>query len=262
MTRIFFKDYQNQKQFIELLFEDDNLIVVNKPAHLPVIPDRFGLYNYNLRDLIINNLKREGRKDDIWVIHRIDSDTTGLVLLARNQQYHSLMNNMFENHQIEKFYVGIVSGKLPSPEGVIRKPLLKTHRKVIVHEKGKPSTTEYKVLGEFDNYSLVRLKPLTGRTHQIRVHLKSIGCPLLIDPLYNKKEAFYISEIKRNFHRKQDEEPRALCSRITLHAQKLSFTDPMSKKWVEFNTELPKDFMAVLKSLRKYSIQHSELYPD
>ena len=261
MNKLFFKDYQDQKQTIDFIFENENLIVVNKPAHLPVIPDRLGTYNYNLRDLIANFLRKEGKLSDVWVIHRLDTDTTGLVLFARNESYHQLMNTMFENREVEKIYLALVSGKLPSQEGIINKPILKTVRRMAVHEKGKPSITSYKLLEEFDNYSLVQLKPLTGRTHQLRVHLKSINNPLIIDPLYNKKEAFYLSEIKKNFHHKQSDEPRPLCSRLTLHAQRISFIDPLSKQRVEFEADVPKDFMAVLKSLRKYSRHYPEHNP-
>jgi 23S rRNA pseudouridine1911/1915/1917 synthase len=253
MTKIVFKDYKNIKQAIDFLYEDENMIVVSKPPHLPVIPDRFGTYNYNLRDIVKKYLQKQHRDADVFVVHRIDIDTTGLVLLAKNEQYHKTLNDLFEERKIDKYYLAVIMGHLPVTEGLINKPILKTVRKMVVHEKGKPSKTEYKVLQEFDKYSLVLLKPLTGRTHQLRVHLKSIGCPLAVDPIYGKSDAFYLHQIKDNFHYKKQQIPRPLCARLTLHAYQLKFTESISKKQIDLEAPVPKDFMAVLKSLRKYN---------
>lgn len=253
MTKIIFKDYKNLKQTIDFLFEDENLIVVNKPPHLPVIEDRFGIYNYNLKSLVKKHLRKDNPDADIWVVHRIDTDTTGLVILARNEKHHKHINDLFEQKQVEKFYLAIIRGNLPFSEGSINKPLLKTSKRMIIHDKGKPSFTEYRVLEEFDGYSLVQLRPLTGRTHQLRVHLQSVGCPLLIDPLYAKQDAFYLNQIKRNYRGKQSEEPRPLCNRLTLHAYQLSFEDPFTKKRIKLEAPVPKDFLAVTKAMRKYN---------
>jgi len=128
---------------------------------------------------------------------------------------------------------------------------------MLVNEKGKPSRTEYKVLEEFENFSLVELKPFTGRTHQLRVHLKSMDCPLAVDPLYGKSHAFFLQQIKSQFHQKENKKPRPLCARLTLHASQLYFSSVDNKK-MHFEAPVPKDFMAVLKSLRKYNKGHSE----
>jgi len=253
MTQIVFKDYKNIKQTIEFLYEDDNMIVVNKPAHLPVIPDRFDTYNYNLRDIVKKHLRKENSSADLYVVHRIDIDTTGLVLLAKNELYHKKLNELFKNRNIAKTYLALVCGHLPEKQGQINKPILKTTRKMIIHEKGKSSQTAYEVLEEFEHYSLVQLKPLTGRTHQLRVHLKSVGCPLMVDALYGKNEAFFLHQIKNNFRYKDQQVPKPLSARLTLHAHKLSFSDPLEKTRYDFEAPIPKDFMAVLKSLRKYN---------
>lgn len=256
MSKIVFKDYKDIKQNIDFLLEDENVIVVNKPAHLPVIPDRHGLYNYNLRDLVNKHLKKENPDANLWVVHRIDTDTTGLVILAKNEEYHKKMNDLFEHREIEKSYLAIINGHLPDKEGEINRPILKTSKKMIIHEKGKPSKTQYKVLEEFESYSLVQLKPFTGRTHQLRVHLKSMDCPLMIDPLYSNRDSFYLNQIKKNYHNKQAKLPRPLCSRLTLHAYQLNYIDPLSTQPIELTAPIPKDFMAVLKSLRKYNLQY------
>ena len=138
MTKIIFKDYIHLKQTIDFLYQDENLIVVNKPSHLPVIPDRFGLYNYNLRDLVKKHLKKENPDSDVWVVHRIDTDTTGLVILAKNEEYHKKMNDLFEYREVNKSYLAIINGSLPDLEGDINKPILKTSKKMIIHEKELP----------------------------------------------------------------------------------------------------------------------------
>ena len=257
MNKIVFKDNNDIKQTIDFLYMDEKFIVVNKPAHLPVIPDRFGSYNYNLRDIMQKYLEKAESGSNIFVVHRIDVDTTGLVLLARDENSHRYLNDQFESRQIEKKYLAVIHSHLPAAEGMIDKPILKTVRRMIVNEKGKPSKTEYKVLERFENYSLVELKPLTGRTHQLRVHMKSMDCPLAVDPLYGKNEAFYLQQIKSNFQQKENKKPRALCARLTLHASQLNFTGP-DNRTMHFEAPLPKDFMALLKSLRKYNTYHSE----
>lgn len=253
MTHIVFKDGQQRKQVLEILFEDDDLLVVNKPAHLPVIPDRFGAYNYNVRDLLQKHYKSATGAAEIWVIHRIDADTSGIVLFARNSEYHRLMNTLFEERLIVKYYLAITEQVLPEDEGLIDEPLLKTARKVIVHQKGKASQTEFKTLERFDNFGLVELKPVTGRTHQIRVHLKSVGCPLLVDQMYGKRKEITLAHIKRGYHAKHMQQPRPLCNRLTLHAHRVEFKDPKTGEHRNFEAPLPKDLMAVLKALRKYS---------
>lgn len=252
MTSIFFKDGRQRKRVIEILFEDDNFIVVNKPPHLPVIPDRFGAFNYNLRDLLTGNYHKENPDGKIWVVHRIDADTSGLVLFAKNEEYHRLMSDIFEKREIEKYYLAITDKILPDFEGTIDRPLLKTSRRTIVHQKGKPSQTEYRVVERFDGKDLVELKLLTGRTHQIRVHLKSIGCALFADAVYGNREVISLANIKSTYHSRDIEEPRALCSRLTLHAHRLQFADPKTGDERKFEALLPKDLMAVLKALRKY----------
>jgi RluA family pseudouridine synthase len=257
MNKIVFKDYNNIKQAIDFLYMDERLIVVNKPAHLPVIPDRFGTYNYNLKDIIKKYLQKNDSVNELFVVHRIDVDTTGLVMLARDEEYHKVLNDLFESRRIEKKYLAIITSHLPDSQGIIDKPILKTARRMIVNEKGKPSKTEYKVLEEFENFSLVELKPFTGRTHQLRVHLKSMDCPLAVDPLYGKHDAFYLRQIKSQYQQKENKEARPLCARLTLHACQLNFSTP-DNETMHFEAALPKDFMAVLKSLRKYNNGHSK----
>jgi len=257
MSEIIFKDRTNRKQKIDILFEGENMIVVNKSPNLPVIPDRYGKFAANLRDLVNAHLERSGQKNKVFIVHRIDVDTSGVVLLAKNEKYHSAINSLFEERKLEKTYLAIVTGIPVEESGTIDKPILKLTKRrdfgVEINPEGKPSITEYQTIEKFSNHALIELKPKTGRMHQIRVHLQAIGNPLLVDPLYSKIDHFSLAMIKRGFKKKKYEEPRPLCSRLTLHAYKLSFTDPITGEKHSFNAEIPKDLRSVINALRKYN---------
>jgi 23S rRNA pseudouridine955/2504/2580 synthase/23S rRNA pseudouridine1911/1915/1917 synthase len=250
MRTIVFKDPKFGKQSVDIIYEDDDLLISNKPPHLPVIPDRFE-GRYNLRDLI-NKFRQKEKANKIWVVHRIDADTSGLVMFTKSEHMHREINSLFEDRKIEKYYLAVVEGVLKQKEGIIDRPILKTARRMLIDKKGKPSQTFYNVIEQFDGFSLLQLKPLTGRTHQIRVHLKDIGCPLAVDPLYGKRSEIGLNHLKNNYHSKPFETPRPLCARLTLHAHQLKFIDPRTGQTQQFEAELPKDLMALIKALKKY----------
>ena len=158
--------------------------------------------------------------------------------------------------------MAIVSGGPADEEGCIDLTIMKSARRNFIMEinkKGKESKTDYIVQERFNNYSLVLLKPQSGRTHQIRVHLKAIGCPLAVDPLYGTRSQIDLSMIKKKYRYKEEEKPRPLSDRLTLHAHRLSFINPQSGQEMNFEAPVPKDFKAVLTALRKWDRQESIL---
>lgn len=234
----------------EIIFEDQHIVVVNKSAGLLTIPDRYQHDKRNLSSLLI---KKYG---EIFVVHRIDRETSGLIIFAKDADTHKSLSEAFEENKIEKTYLALVQG-IPNPlENRIETFLVKSETersKIIVFKKGKWSITDYKVLESYDKkYSLVEVKILTGRTHQIRVHMQHIGNPLLVDSKYSNKDEFKLSEIKkRKFRLAKDEEERPLITRHTLHAAKIGFTHPSTGKRMDFEVPLPKDMKAVVNQMRK-----------
>ena len=258
LKSITIRDPEQRKLKIDILFEDQNLLVINKPAGLSVIPDHWIPSLPNLRDILQNRLEKSDSYSDkkINIIHQIDSETIGLVLIALTKDMHKLMNEMFSNNQIEKTYLAIVIGHPPKDEGTINLPIHNnTSRKNMqINKQGKASLTKYKLLKKYRHFSLLEVKPKTGRTHQIRVHLQAIGCALAVDPLYSHPTTeINISHLKHNFRTKQNEETRPLIKRLTLHASKIVFIDPLSGENHTFEAPLPKDFSGLLKALNKYN---------
>lgn len=234
----------------EIVYEDDNIVVVNKAAGLLTIPDRYQHDKRNLSSLMID------RYGEIFVVHRIDRETSGLIMFAKDADTHKSLSEAFEENKIDKTYLAIVQGCPRPAENRIETFLVKSETersKIIVFKKGKWSVTDYKVLENYDNkYSLVEVKILTGRTHQIRVHMKHIGNPLLVDSKYSDKEEFKLSEIKkRKFRLQKDEIERPLISRHSLHAMKLGFEHPATGERMDFEVPLPKDMKAVVNQMRK-----------
>ena len=256
MPQIFYKDNSNRKHLIEILFEDDKIIALNKSAFLPVIPDRFG--SYDLKSLVADYLKQ--KEENPFVVHRIDADTSGVVLFAKDKETHRELNMLFENRRVHKKYWAIVNGFPKSDSGNINLALSNAGRgsaKMIIDPAGKPSETNYKVLESFGRYSLLEVEPLTGRMHQVRVHLKALGTPLAIDPLYGSAKPINLAMIKSGYRFKKDEIPNNLCERLTLHARSVSFIHPGTKQELYIEAELPKDLKALLTVLGKWDVVDS-----
>lgn len=253
------RDRQSRKQAIEVLFENEQLLVINKPPGLPVIPDHWDPEVLNLRDLVqqryekINGSSRQA----IWTVHRIDADTSGLVVFARTKEMHRALSRFFEKEEVQKTYLAITLGSPDFEEEIIDLPLQPHPTRpqfMQVHKQGKPSVTRVKVLERFKNFSLLEVFPRTGRTHQIRVHLKEAGIPLAVDPLYGSQASLDLSQIKPRYFKKDEfEENRPLISRLTLHAAAIQFLDPLNNQPRAFRAGLPKDFSALLKALRRWN---------
>ncbi len=236
---------------IETLYEDDELIIVNKPAGLLVIPDRF---NHELPSL--NRILESKTGQKIWVVHRLDKDTSGVICFAKTEQAHRYLSICFQERDVNKFYAGLVTGIVIPPDGRIESPIAEhpaVHGKMVVNRKGKVAVTDYRVVEQWPLYSLVQFQIHTGRTHQIRVHMASIGHPIVCDELYGDGQPFMLSNIKRKFRlSEKDEQEKPLLSRLALHAYKLEFVKEDGTP-VVVEAEIPRDISACIKQLNKWT---------
>lgn len=234
----------------QLLFENEDLLVVNKPAGVLTIPDRQHGSGPNLHDLL------EGRFGKVFTVHRLDRDTSGVLVFARNPEAHKSLSLQFENRKIEKTYLGLVTGRVWEKQGKVELPIVEdpSHKgRMTTAKKGKAALTTFEVLESFTMYTLLQLQIFTGRTHQIRVHMKALGHPIAMDEMYGHGKPFYLSFVKKNYRvgRFQEEE-MPLMSRMALHAATLSFEDKNGQR-LSFEAPLPKDFQAVIHQLRKHA---------
>lgn len=235
------------KKYFEIIYEDAYLIVVQKEAGVPVIPGRTSdmeiSLKYRLKEIY----------GEIFVVHRIDAETSGLVVMAKDAETHRKLNTMFQNRQIIKKYLLLTRG-IPKPEsGEISFSLkrLNNQNKSVVAQDGKTALTTYQVIEKYGNIALCEAEIHSGRHHQLRVHFKAINAPLLVDPTY-AEVGFFLSEIKAKKYKKgRDEVERPLLSRLSLHAAKLEFKHPFQNKIIKLEAPLPKDLRAAINQLRK-----------
>ena len=231
-----------------ILHADDSVLVVNKPAGLPALPDGYNPEVPYLRSVLEPDYGR------LWVVHRLDKETSGVMVLARSPQAHRALNTQFQERQTGKVYHALVIGSPDWAERLIDAPLMpngdRRHRSVI-SEQGKPAVTLFRVLEKFAGYSLVEAQPRTGRTHQIRAHLASLRTPIVADGLYGDGQGIFLSALKPGYRGGEAGE-RALLGRLGLHAWSLAFAHPLSGEQVCFIAPYPKDFQAALQQLRNY----------
>jgi len=231
----------------DIIFQNDHFIAINKPSGLLSIPDRFG------KDPSAKSILQE-QFGKIYTLHRLDKDTSGLIIFAKDEVTHKDLSQKFEGREVEKYYVGLVNGTLMKREGTIDVPIMEHPGKttlMMANKKGKPSVTDYKVLEEFGLYSFVEFQIHTGRTHQIRVHSKYIGNSIVCDELYGDGQPVLLSSIKRKFKLSKNElEERPLLNRLALHSWKLKFSDAEGNNF-ELEAPLSKDLKALLQQLRK-----------
>lgn len=246
---------------LEIIYQDQHVVAVNKPAGLASIPGR------GEDDSLLEQLARElklpasGEADPrVRVVHRLDKDTSGVIIFALNVEAQRYLSHQFQNNTVTKEYVAIVMGRPPAEEGEIDAPIAPDRQRVgamKVDKKGKPARTLWKVEGMYRGLSVVRAFPKTGKTHQIRVHLKHIGHPLAVDPLYGPEKSegevagLLLSSFKRGYRLGKWQEERPLISRLTLHAEKLMLQLPGGVP-LTVTAPLPKDMRATINMLEKY----------
>jgi 23S rRNA pseudouridine1911/1915/1917 synthase len=223
---------------LDILYEDTDLIVVNKPQGMVVHPAS-GVYEgtlvnallYHCQDLSgINGVTRPG------IVHRIDKDTSGVLVVAKNDNSHNKLSEQFKEHSIKRVYNALVEGVVKQDEGTVDAPLARhpiDRIKIAVVKDGRRAVTHYKVISTFKGSTLVECRLETGRTHQIRVHMAHIGHPLVGDPVYGYK--------KQRFN---------LAGQM-LHARILGFIHPTKDEYMEFESELPQYFQKTINILRK-----------
>ncbi|MFN3550357.1 MAG: RluA family pseudouridine synthase [Endomicrobiia bacterium] len=239
------------KEYFSIIYEDEDVIVINKKPTILTIPDRYNIFLANLQQIL------EVKYNKIFVVHRLDKDTSGVIIFAKNEFAHKELTKQFFNHQVKKTYLAVTYGSLPLDEGKIDLPIKENQNDLqkvkIDFTKGKPSTTEYKVLERFKNYTLIEAKPITGRRHQIRIHLSTIGYPLVADKLYSGKDKLFLSEIKKNYKFKKNEKEKPIIERTALHSYKIEFYHFRKKQNLSFTAQPPKDFALLIKYLRIYN---------
>lgn len=238
------KDTLPENIHLDILYEDEDLIVINKPAGLIVHPTPTIKSGTLVNGLLyhIEDFKRSSQNPErLGIVHRLDKETSGVLVVAKNPITHHLLSKQFKERKTKKYYLTIVEGLLKEKEGEInlplgRHPTLRQKRAVVYN--GREAITEYKVLKEFDNLaSLVWIRLKTGRTHQIRVHFKYLGNPVVGDSLYGK------NKIEKNYGITAD--------RQMLHALKLGLYHPTKKIFMEFLAPLHQDFKNLLIELSK-----------
>ena len=232
----------------EILHEDEACIIINKPASLLSIPDRYDPEIPNLHSSLLQY------REEIFVNHRLDKNTSGVILYSKTAEAHKAFSQMFEQGEMDKYYYALVHGTPAENIGLIDLPLAasKSGKKgMVVNPKGKQAQTKYRILKSWDLYSWLEIKLLTGRMHQIRVHMQSISCPIIADSLYGDGEAFFLSQIKRKYRRSHSREEKALLNRQALHAYKLEFVHPLNGNNITVEAEMPKDMKAVIYQLDK-----------
>lgn len=212
------------------------------------IPDR--------HDEALPSLQKNLRENygTIFTVHRLDRDTSGIILFAKNETMHKYLSQLFEQHQVQKLYTGMVMGQPAAATGTIEAPIAEhpVHKgSMVVHRKGKAAITDYTVIEKLGAFSLVQFQIHTGRTHQIRVHAKHIGHPIACDPTYGDGKPVLLSAIKKKFKLGKNEwEEKPLLNRLALHASQLQLTLPNGEA-LALEAPLHKDMRALLQQLKK-----------
>ena len=211
-----------------IIFDDDHILVVDKPAGLAVLPNG---WQTDAPYLVKRLQEQHGR---LWVVHRLDKITSGVMVLARTAEAHRHLNMQFERREAQKIYHAIICGAPDWREYTARPPLRadvgRSHRTVVDDRRGKPAATHFRVRARYAAHSLLEIEPETGRTHQIRAHAAALGFPILADTLYGAPST-------------------DLIARPALHAHSLAFTHPTTGEWVAFTAPYPLDFSAALSAL-------------
>ena len=246
---------------MDFLLNTADYVAIAKPAGLAVIPGRAETTSV-LEELAAElDLPWTGQADPrLRVVHRIDKETSGVVLFAKHIAAQRHVSHQFQNNTVRKQYLTLVAGSPPEDSGQIDAPLAvhpSDPKRMACSKHGRPALTLWEVAGRFGSITLLRIFPKTGKTHQIRVHLKSIGLPLLVDPLYNRRPpgaptGLLLSGFKRDYRNTHGEVERPLIDRLTLHAETLTFS-ALDGQEITVTAPLPKDLRSAINMLGKYS---------
>lgn len=223
---------------IDIVYEDEYLMVINKPSGLVVHPGNGNFDNTLVNGLMYytKNLSDIGDELRPGIVHRLDKDTSGLMLVAKENKTHEILSEEFKKHNIHREYVALVDGVIEVSMGTIDAPIKRSkenYQKMTVASGGKNAITHFEVIKKYSNNTLIRLILETGRTHQIRVHMAYIGYPIHNDPVYNKKESTAFGQF--------------------LHSEYLRFIHPITKEKLEFRCDLPKEFQDYLNILEEHN---------
>ena len=219
---------------LDIIYEDNDLIIINKPSGMVVHPGN-GNSNNTLVNALMYHTNLSDSEDETrpGIVHRIDKDTSGIMMAAKNNKTHELLTEMFKNKEIKREYLALVVGEINPNSGTIDAPIGRdpNNRKKmsVTNINAKKAITHFQVLKRYNGYTLLRLNLETGRTHQIRVHLKYIGYPVYNDPVYNNQKYTDFGQF--------------------LHSSKINFIHPITKKTMEFSCPLPKEFEDFLNTL-------------
>lgn len=232
-----------------VIYSDEDIVVVNKRSGLLIAADRYDTNAPRLDSAV------EKEFGQIYAVHRIDKDTSGVVIYARNAESHRNLSMQFENREAKKVYHCLVNGHPLWKELVVDLKLLPDgdahHRTVANQRQGKVSITDFKLIGQCGPYSWIEARPRTGRTHQIRVHLKEKGLSIVCDPLYSGNlKAVKLSDFKKKWNGNEEQE-RPLLSRLGLHAYRLTIKHPKTNEEMTFKADYPRDMEAVRKQMAK-----------
>ncbi|MDY4078391.1 MAG: RluA family pseudouridine synthase [Clostridium sp.] len=238
LERVESQDIIPEKMNLNIVYEDDDILVLNKPPYTVVHPTR-GYPTGTLANGILYYFNETNQNCIVRLVSRLDMDTSGLIIIAKNQYAHMALSKEMQLNHLEKRYLAVVHGHLEEEEGTIDLPIFKPENeesifKRIIDERGQRSITHYKVIKKFENADLVECLLETGRTHQIRVHLSHIGHPIYGDTLYG-----------------YGEDEKELIPRQALHAYGLDFKSPRTKEQLSLRAELPEDILNLIEKLKR-----------
>lgn len=247
--------YEPEALDIEVRYEDAGVLAINKPVGLSVVPDPC-----RAEARLINGLLHYVQQESpqpcrrVYVVHRLDKETSGVLLFAKTPEAARLLSMAFERREVHKEYLAVVRGEVSQDEGEVEAAIGPGSggRMRLTDKRGKPATSHYRVIERFRRFSLLQVEPLTGRTHQVRLHCLSIGHPLAVEPLYSGNHAIYLSEIKRNYRAKAGRPERPLIGRLTLHAHRIEVPRPEGVP-LSVEAPIPADLERLLHALRKYA---------
>jgi 23S rRNA pseudouridine1911/1915/1917 synthase len=244
---------------LEIIYEDDHLLAINKPPQFVVHPAA-GHWDDTLVNALLHHCGVLPETDDVYkpgIVHRLDKDTSGIILAAKTLRAHGEITRQFQERTIEKTYRAIVEGEMEYDEDVIDKEIGRHKRDfekmaVVKKGQGKEASSFYRVLERFGGFSFVEVMPRTGRTHQIRVHLGSIGHPCVADSAYGRRDALFLRDLGSEEDPLVPDPKEPILMRQALHAYRIVLTHPATGETLEFSAPLAADMDIALRLLRKY----------